>query len=361
MHAAQHLARSNPRASSFPWTSPILAVSVVWLALTCLILRPTNSLPWLASVPLLIAVLLVIAWGAQRLLDASPGRHVIRSRRRVWLAGTLVVGFLLVTHLEWLPRASVWQPNQELSITATGEKNARARGSEVWVRRLLYPHARPVAPRDFDQSGTWQIRHGELVSFVDQPAKLHWCGKASGPLRLILVAHPWSGMVEVSWNGNRQRIDLYSPEGTEKSVELAVPPMPHVAVKLHYAASLFSAAFLGGAALALAGAGLSLLPPIKWVTRHVGWRWLRPALAIAAFCVGLDLTPATGRFSWEAYLDDALPEWRQSNSAARAVSAQPPTSDDVAEETRPDSPAGNAATARPAPQRHASSVETPAC
>jgi len=111
-----------------------------------------------------------------------------------------------------------------LEITATGQKNVRSHGSEVWLCHLRQADGENVSIHAMKWESGWELReNGEngvrLCSHIHQPARLRWKGEVAGPLRLAFVSHPWSGVVQVRFNGVRRLIDLYG-QGGEKSLIL---------------------------------------------------------------------------------------------------------------------------------------------
>jgi hypothetical protein len=113
--------------------------------------------------------------------------------------------------------------NLELSIIATGNKDPQSNGSEVWMNRLVTSEG--IVPlEDFYAGEGWEVREGLWFSYSSKDA-LIWQGTSRNNLQLIFVSHPWSGDVEVVWNGKSQVVDLYDPDGKEILLDL-VPPLP---------------------------------------------------------------------------------------------------------------------------------------
>ena len=105
-----------------------------------------------------------------------------------------------------------------LEIIATGKKNPAAKGSEVWVFGRKYDLRTNLDTPDFLTDGLWEKRNRDLISYKKQPARLQWRGKLRYDDAVFLMRHPWSGIVEVLWDGNCQKIDLYSEERGYKRV-----------------------------------------------------------------------------------------------------------------------------------------------
>lgn len=104
-----------------------------------------------------------------------------------------------------------------MEITATGRRNVRSRGSEVWVTELADANGRVIPVDELRVEGDWERREQDgsvvLCSHQHQPARLRWKAKANGPLRLTLVSHPWSGVAQIRFNGVKRTIDLFSDQG----------------------------------------------------------------------------------------------------------------------------------------------------
>ena len=128
----------------------------------------------------------------------------------VWLSLAIPVDFPL--------RAEI----SELQIVATGNRNSQSNGSEVWVSRLVTREG--VEPVDrFSAGEGWEIREGLWFSSYSKGA-LVWRGTISEKLQLVFVSHPWSGIVEVTWNGQSQFVDLFDPAGGEIILDLIPSP-----------------------------------------------------------------------------------------------------------------------------------------
>lgn len=107
-----------------------------------------------------------------------------------------------------------------LEIIATGQKHPQAQGSEVWVEGLFYSPGEPVSENDYHFGLGWELRKGVPVSYQNQPATLSWSGKIDQDMILVLTSHPWSGEAEIIWNGEKQVVDLYDPEGKSREIVL---------------------------------------------------------------------------------------------------------------------------------------------
>jgi len=130
-----------------------------------------------------------------------------------------------------------------LEIIATGDKNIDAKGSEIWViKRGRYAKDKLNSPflDEFLMIGLWEKRKTALVSHQKQPSKLKWQGKLGCNSYLYLLKHPWSGIVEVIWDENSEKIDLYSEK--REHHKIVVPQKQYTSDKI-LAAGAFSIVF----------------------------------------------------------------------------------------------------------------------
>ena len=114
------------------------------------------------------------------------------------------------------------------TVRALGTHNEQSPGSEVWLLRASPNAGQPAVPWSFfEQDGEWVQQASE-----DSPAGVCLVGQR-GRVRvpvdhdpeLQFLTHPWSGMVEVAFQGRREVVDLYSPDGGRISVFPARSPM----------------------------------------------------------------------------------------------------------------------------------------
>jgi hypothetical protein len=112
----------------------------------------------------------------------------------------------------------------ELTIEATGERNISSSGSEVWIEFVRLDDGRILTLSDFQEHEGWEEREGALLSDRQQPTRLTWTGPVSGNVLVRLKKHDWAGVVTLTWNRNRQTIDLYYPTPTAREVHLGTEP-----------------------------------------------------------------------------------------------------------------------------------------
>jgi len=145
----------------------------------------------------------------------------------------------------------------EVNIIATGEKNPQSNGSEVWVSRIVTSNGK-VPTEDFVAGEGWEIREGLWFSRFSNGA-LIWKGTSQSSIQLVFVSHPWSGIVEVVWNGQSQRVDLYDPSGKEIALDLE-PLLPNNPSLLKQAIFVLGTGF---------GIGLIILMLGTWLLKQV--------------------------------------------------------------------------------------------
>ncbi len=130
-----------------------------------------------------------------------------RPQQALWLLGALLAGAFLVVVIP-LP-APLALVCHTLAITATGQKDPAAFGSEVWLQGLDLPDGTQVPLPQFVLDGGWEIKNNVPVSYRHQPATLRWAGCLRGTAQLRLSIHPWSGVAQITrgWPGaDRQSV-----------------------------------------------------------------------------------------------------------------------------------------------------------
>ncbi|QSQ25079.1 DUF2029 domain-containing protein [Pyxidicoccus parkwayensis] len=206
-----------------------------------------------------------------------------RKQRWAWL-GTcgLVAGILLVA----LPLHYRPPPVRlALTVTATGERNPSSLGSEVWVLELLGEDGTPLPmQKDWHPDAAWELRDGKhWLAQGSRPARLEWEGLVSERLVLKLVSHPYSGIVEYSWNGQTTRVDLFAAQGGQRDVTLPVSHADRGAGAILRQVAFYAAhALVLGFLLLAMGLWLEHLAPPRGLSVSPRWAALVTALPVMA-------------------------------------------------------------------------------
>ena len=196
--------------------------------------------------------------------------------RWLLLEGSLLFGIVLSLAiplpLPTLPVAG------SLEVIATGEKNFASKASEVWVTSLSYTNGTQVSFSEFTLGEGWELRENSIASFQgeDQPTTLSWRGYATENMKLVLLAHPWSGIVDVRWNGQSQRIDLYADPATSKQIDLTVQPvLPRLRYRLLYfiTSGITLGLLLFAISAWLVGRKNNTSIPAQVTTNRFSWLW----------------------------------------------------------------------------------------
>ena len=144
-------------------------------------------------------------------------------------------------------------PRHTLVVAALGTKNDASQGSEVWIKGLLADGSSLAWDR-FNLSGKWERKNDRLLSHQDQPATLQWTGSVRESLRINFIQHPWSGQVQVFWDGSARPIDLYAPVDSDRWIDLVPGDVP------------YSPGRVGRIALLAIAGSIALMPFVLWGT-----------------------------------------------------------------------------------------------
>ncbi|MGH8464035.1 MAG: hypothetical protein ACRER5_07805, partial [Pseudomonas sp.] len=107
----------------------------------------------------------------------------------------------------------------DVSVSVLDGKSASSQGREVWLR--LERDGKDVPFSELRQTGEWVDKAPFLVAVApSEPTSMAWRGSYEDSLRLIFVAHGWSGRARVTWNGIQRDLDLYRPEGGSMTLDL---------------------------------------------------------------------------------------------------------------------------------------------
>ncbi|MBC9906812.1 hypothetical protein [Achromobacter xylosoxidans] len=177
--------------------------------------------------------LLVVLAGAYVLASGDT----LSARGPLVLLALVVLGAILLPNREWPPLGMLafpaivavlsalafWQAAPSVStyptvtLTVTGEKHPAALAAEVWMAGLGQP-SQELSVKGFDG---WASRGNAVVGFESTEKTIRVPGRWSEGAVIRFGKGPYSGVVEVATDGQRSRIDLYSP--TPDSVDVALP------------------------------------------------------------------------------------------------------------------------------------------
>ena len=113
-----------------------------------------------------------------------------------------------------------------VAITATGAKDARSQGSEVWLTGLPDGLDFPELLAGRSTSGGWEMRDGVAVSYRGQPSTLRFEGPLPGGGAFTFVRHGWSGEVTIEINGTMVTENLFDPAPDGKPLTLGLERFP---------------------------------------------------------------------------------------------------------------------------------------
>ncbi len=116
-----------------------------------------------------------------------------------------------------------------LTIRALGERHRDAQGSEIWLLGAKNVPSEPNLPWDiFEMKGGWRWQYSDEFPYgkcaiASGPGEIQL--KVGGDPEILFLSHAWSGTVEILFEGRREVIDLYSPQGRRLTVRPARTPM----------------------------------------------------------------------------------------------------------------------------------------
>jgi hypothetical protein len=263
---------------------------------------------------LLVTSIALLLLAPTRRLFSRTWQRLERKRRGRWLLASVVAGGLLALAIpvEHTPLRSV---EETVEVVATGDRNPASAGSEVWIFKVT-ENDRPLDLTDFDLPPSWELREGALLSAgQSMPAPISWPTEVSRQTDLVMLTHPFSGIVEVTRAGATERIDLYNPTGIAQVIELAPSSRPwlyHLSVLLASSLSLGLMFFAGSVWLILrplrapelpAGHEPSAAAPHERLGK---WEWVAfatpPAVVWAAYLLAF----------WPGVMSfDSIDQWTQ--------------------------------------------------
>lgn len=97
-----------------------------------------------------------------------------------------------------------------VTITATGESNAVAKSSEVWLRNINVNNKNYDLKNNADDKSGWVLKDGVLCSYENQPNTIRFTFKNAKTADLDFGMHQWSGIITISYNDITEKVDLFS-------------------------------------------------------------------------------------------------------------------------------------------------------
>ncbi len=123
---------------------------------------------------------------------------------------------------------SPWSETEihRVAITATGTKDARSQGSEVWLTGLPDGLDFPTLLAGRSTPDGWEMRDGVAVSHRDQPSTLRFEGPLPGGGAFVFVRHGWSGTVTIEVNGATVTENLFDAAPDARPLTMSLERFP---------------------------------------------------------------------------------------------------------------------------------------
>lgn len=101
--------------------------------------------------------------------------------------------------------------NEKVVITATGDKNENSNANEVWINSIRINDVSYNLQELYMQSDAWDIRDGLLFyNGKQEEASITLVISDDEDVQIEFLTHDWSGIVNVTFENNTERLDLYS-------------------------------------------------------------------------------------------------------------------------------------------------------
>jgi len=256
---------TNPRRlSSVRWAFAAIAGLIVTLTYAAHFVPGQGLAPMerLFILVYLLALFVLLAyWLMFRVTARLLGRFPRRARL-VWALVAWILGVLLVFLLPITPPPPAL--THRLEIVATGQKQAVAKRSEVWLTGLYRADGSQVPIAEFSREGTWELFDNVAASRQNQPAVLRWEGVLQGDARLQFASNRWTGFAQILWDGQDQTIDLYAD--VESSVQKSLTLSTATQNAKDMRALLYQGIVRGADTVSL---GMALFFAAPWVTLWV--------------------------------------------------------------------------------------------
>lgn len=135
------------------------------------------------------------------------------SRRIITIISISLSIVIMILNYENIIFSNRYKEN-EIIITATGEKNTDSLGTEIWIFNME-ELKQNVGIKSLDVGNSWEIRENNIVSYQNQPNQIVIKVKPhTSPINIEFLKHNYSGIIEIKTNEKVDRIDLYSNEGS---------------------------------------------------------------------------------------------------------------------------------------------------
>ena len=103
-----------------------------------------------------------------------------------------------------------------VKLRMTRERHFQSLGNEVWILDICDKDGYPIIDLESMRLELpWRIVDADKevntkALIVDEPAEISLNVPSGGKLRLL--KHPWSGIIEIEYEGDVEKIDLYSSD-----------------------------------------------------------------------------------------------------------------------------------------------------
>lgn len=143
----------------------------------------------------------------------------------------LLIGILIIEvclcNIRWGIHMLPERYLENIVHVSVGEnQNPEAQGQEVWLTGIWLDEKKQELSEFINSSESWMLNENALVATGEQPEILELTLAEADTIQLEFLKHPWSGIAEISCNGEAQTLDLYSAESTVQRLTLKGNVMP---------------------------------------------------------------------------------------------------------------------------------------
>jgi hypothetical protein len=143
--------------------------------------------------------------------------------RIIWIAICMLAGYYLVFTIP----LTVYPQSNIIKIIATGRKDPRARGSEVWLANISSDNKTSSINLSDICVGNWETKENIRVSYPNrQPSELICTVKADDVIVVRFGMHPWSGKVKLDFDDQNIEENLYSEVSSSKEITFQIQLEP---------------------------------------------------------------------------------------------------------------------------------------